>query len=51
MFFKSSTVTVMLILPALIGMQDKTIKTIKTCESFVKHIIYLFKIWRSRYII
>ena len=32
----------MLILPALIGMQDKTVKTIKTCKSFVKHIIYLF---------
>lgn len=39
MFFKSSTVTAMLILLALIGMQDKTVKTIKTSKSFVKHII------------
>ena len=44
MFLKSFTVSVVLILPSLIGMQYQTVKTIKASKSLVKHIIHLLKI-------
>ena len=44
MFFKTFTVAVVLVLPSLIRMEYKSVKTVKPCERFIQHIVYLFHI-------
>ena len=44
MVFKTFTVPKMLILPSLIGVENKAIKVVELLEGFVKHVINLFEI-------
>lgn len=49
--FKAVTISVMLILPSLIRMDYKPFKVIVFFKRLIKHIIYLFEIWRSGYVV
>lgn len=45
MFFQALTVAVVLVLPSLIRMENKAVKTVEPCKRFIQHIVYLFQIW------